>query len=263
MRKHPEHRRAALAWYPRTLSGVRPYWRKTRAVVDDAPDPEDAAICEALAELRGEGKVEFAAVVHGHPVTVRVSVMHDTDSDPRELTEIEWVHGKNNERERIGYLRRGIARTGRQGVVQRQPIVNAKIIRARRGHFPDRCAYEACDVSGYMENWLRDARKAGMSRHAAWEWAKACALTEYESLERFNDNDWCYVGITVEVISEIGSYEAEVAGGLDLGVAYDPYEKGSDEHLRGTARDCVHTALAAARRDTQSGFLPGIIPSVA
>lgn len=260
-RKPPEHRRAALAWYPRPLSGEFPRWRKPKP--QDEPDPEVVRVRTALEALHGEGKLEFEAEVHGHPVTVRVEVVHDTDSDPKELTEMEWVHGKNNERECIGYLRRGIARTGRQGAVQRQPIVNAKIIRARRGHHPDRHAYEACDVSSYMEEWLRDARKAGMSRHAAWEWAKACALAEYEELERFNDDDWCYVGVIVKVISEVGAYEATVAEDSIWGVAYDPCEKESDEHLQREAFGCVEHALALARRDTQSGLLPGLVPTAA
>lgn len=261
MRKPPENRRAALAWYPRPLSGKRPQWRKPK--LQDEPDPEVVRIRTELEALRGEGKVEFEAEVHGHPVTVRVEVVHDTDSDPKDCTEIKWVHGENTERERIGYLLRGISTRGHQGHVQRKPSVRAKIIRARRGHRPDRHAYEACDVSSYMEEWLQDARKAGMSRHAAWEWAKACALGEYEELERFNDDDWCYVGVIVKVISEVGVYEAEVAEDSLWGIAYDPCNKESDENLRTEVLGCVTTALYYARKDTQSGLLPGLVPAAA
>lgn len=255
MRKPPENRRAALAWYPRPLSGEHPRRRKLKP--QDEPNPEVVRIRTELEALRGEGKIEFEAEVHGHPVTVRVEVVYDTDTDPKEWTNIEWVHGENTERERIGYVHRGSKHNGFR------PTIRAKIIRARRGHHPDRHAYEACDVSDYMEEWLRDARKAGMSRHAAWEWAKACALGEYEELERFNDNDWCYVGVTVKVISEVGAYEAKVAEDSLWGIAYDPYEEGSDEHLRLEAFGCVQHALTLARRDTQSGLLPGLVPTAA
>lgn len=227
-------RRVALSWFP---VGIRS--RRNRS----APLPSPFAA--ELAEIGGESEVTFVADVHGLEVEVSVKVEHDADSSPFDHVGAEWVKGGNRDREAFRYGWRG--------------NVEAVAVRARRGHYPDRGAFEACDLSGLMGERLGEAKRAGMARHAAWEWAKTCALSEYKSLERFTRGDWCYVGVTASVRLEVDGYESEIGHDSVWGVAYDPSDRASDSYLREVAAEVAAEAIHAARMTHRLGSVAVLV----
>jgi len=200
-------------------------------------DPEAEAIREAIEDAGIDGYTGGKPVEFEHRgLTIRIKVEHDADIDPKEDTGIKYERGANDANGNFRLLKwRG------------EPYgVRATAVRARHGYRPDRNAYEHVDLSDYVWGRYKEGHAAGMSRHAAWEWAKACGLTEYESLERWLKDDWWYVWIKVTVEDDCGCELGEAYVG---GVAFDTDDKGSTAYIRSTVEELVHEALRDAKRD--------------
>ena len=235
MKRRNDNRRAALAWFPTPLAGAWPHTLRWARRPPPDIDPEAEVIRELVADSGVDGYTGGKPVEFEHRgLTIRVKVEHDVDIDPKDDTGIKYAHGKNDANGTFRYRWRQRAH------------VHAVAVRARHGNRPDWRAYEHMDLSSFFSDRIKDARKAGMARHAAWEWAKASALTEYELLEKFNRDDWWYVWIKVTVEDDCGCELGEASVG---GVAFNTDDKGATAYIRSTVEELVHEALRDAKRD--------------